>query len=45
MHRNNISMVKSTRCTNVSNLFIFWNDIPHVLDGLSVRNVGCHSKT
>ena len=30
-----ISIVKPTRCTNVSNLF--WNDTLHVSDGLSVH--------
>jgi len=37
--RRVISIVKPTRCTNVSNyfiLFLFWNDILHVSDGLSV---------
>ena len=38
MHRNTISIVKPTRCTNVSNLFYFWNDTVHVSDGLSVHH-------
>jgi len=36
VHRNIISIVKPTRCTNVSNLFYFGNDTLHVSDGLSV---------
>jgi len=36
--RNISSIVKPTRCTNVSNLFYFWNDILHVSDGLSVHH-------
>ena len=36
VHRNIISIVKPTRCTNVSNLF--WNDTLHVSDGLSVHH-------
>ena len=38
VHRNIISIVKPTRCTNVSNLFYFWNDALHVSDGLSVHH-------
>ena len=41
MHRNIISIVKSTRCTNVSNLFyfiLFWNASLHVLDRLSIHH-------
>ena len=38
VHRNIISIAKPTRCTNVSNLFYFWNDILHVSDGLSVHH-------
>ena len=33
--RTSISIVKPTRCTNVSNLF--WNDTAHVSDGLSAH--------
>ena len=33
-----ISIVKPTRCTNVSNLFYFGNDTLHVSDGLSVHH-------
>jgi hypothetical protein len=33
VHRNVISIVKPTRCTNISNLF--WNDTLHVSDGPS----------
>ena len=36
--RNIISIVKQTRCINVSNLFYFWNDTLHVSDGLSVHH-------
>jgi len=36
MHRNIISIVKPTRCTNVSNLF--WNDTLHVSDSLSIHH-------
>jgi len=32
------SVVKPTRCTNVSNLFYFLNDTLHVSDGLSVHH-------
>ena len=38
VHRNTISIVKPTRCTNVSNLFYFWNDTLHVSDGFSVHH-------
>jgi len=38
VHRNIILIVKPTRCTNVSNLFIFWNDTVHVSDGFSVHH-------
>jgi len=38
VHRNIISIVKPTRCTNVSNLFHFWNDTSHVSDGVSVHH-------
>jgi len=37
VRRNIISIVKPTRCTNVSNLFYFGMTV-HVLDGLSVRH-------
>jgi hypothetical protein len=33
---NPISIVKPTRCINVSNLF-YWSNTPHVSDGLSVH--------
>jgi len=33
-----ISIIKPTRCTNVSNLFYFWNNTLHVSDGLSVHH-------
>jgi len=33
----NVSIVKPTRCTNVSKLFYFWNDTLHVSEGLSVH--------
>jgi hypothetical protein len=33
---NPISIVQTTRCTNVSNLFDFGNDTLHVSDGLSI---------
>ena len=33
-----ICIVKPKRCTNVSNLFYFWNDTLHVSDGLSVHH-------
>ena len=32
-----ISIVKTTRCTNFSNLF-YWSNILHVSDGLSVHH-------
>jgi len=35
---NTVSIVKPTRCTCVSNLFLFWNDTLHVSDGLSVHH-------
>ena len=38
MHRNIISIVEPTRCTNVSNFILFWNDTPHVSDGLTVHH-------
>jgi hypothetical protein len=38
VHRSTISIVKPTRCTNVSSLFYFWNDTLHVSDGLSVHH-------
>ena len=38
VHRNIISTVKSTRCTNITNLFYFWNGTLHVSDGLSVHH-------
>ena len=31
VHRNAISVVKPTGCTNTSNVFYFWNDTLHVL--------------
>ena len=36
--KNIIPVVKPTRCTNVSNLFYFWNDTLHVSDGLSFHH-------
>ena len=38
LHCNLICIVKPTRCTNVLNLFYFWNDTLHVSDGLSVHH-------
>jgi len=38
VHRNIISIVKPTRCTNVSNLLIFWNGTVHVSDGFSAHH-------
>jgi len=38
VHSNIISIVKPTRCNNVSNLFYFWNDTLHVSDGISVHH-------
>ena len=35
---NDTSIVKPTRCTSFSNLFIFWNNTLHVSDGLSVHH-------
>jgi len=43
VHRNIISIVEPTRCTNVSNLFhffLFSNDILHISDGLSAHHQG-----
>jgi len=38
-YSRDISIVKLTRCTNVSNLFYFmWGNNVHVLDGLSVHH-------
>jgi len=37
VHRNIVSIVKPTRCTNVSNLFYFWMTL-HVSDGFSVHH-------
>jgi len=36
--RRYISIVKPTRCTIFSNLFLFWNNVLHVSDGLSVHH-------
>jgi hypothetical protein len=33
-----IPIVIPTRCTNFSNLFYFWNNTLHVLDGLSIHH-------
>jgi len=33
-----MSIVKPTRCTNVSTLLYFWDDTLHVSDGLSVHH-------
>ena len=38
VHRNIISIVRSTRCTKVSNTFYFGNDTLHISDGLSVHH-------
>ena len=38
VHSNIISIVKPIRCTNVSNLFYFWNDTLHVSEVLSVHH-------
>ena len=38
VQRNIISIIKSTRCTNVSNFFLFCNGTLHVSDGLSVHH-------
>ena len=32
------SIAKPISCTNVSNLFLFWNETLHVSDGLSVHH-------
>jgi len=38
VHHNIISIVKPTRCTNISNLFYFGMTL-HVLDSLSIHHL------
>jgi hypothetical protein len=38
VHRNKFLIIEPNRCTNFSEVFLFWNETLHVLDSFSIHH-------